>query len=206
MKVTLILLLLGLVVSHAHHKHGPHHHRTRKKSSPRANPHVPKHRTVVNKIANVAEKEKTITTSSSSTVTTTTTSKGTTSTSTQTTATMDVNKIVTEVVDMAEKPHASSDPRKVRHILSQPYDASRGTPTRKDLIEKRDFVRDMMRFAWKGYREKAWGYNEVKADSGRPSTNNIFGAAKTGNTIIDALDTLWIMELKVQMDVCFVSL
>ena len=46
------------------------------------------------------------------------------------------------------------------------------------------------------YKEKAWGYNEVKADSGRPSTNNIFGAAKTGNTIIDALDTLWIMQLK----------
>ena len=45
-------------------------------------------------------------------------------------------------------------------------------------------------------KEKAWGYNEVKADSGRPSTNNIFGAAKTGNTIIDALDTLWIMQLK----------
>jgi mannosyl-oligosaccharide alpha-1,2-mannosidase len=53
----------------------------------------------------------------------------------------------------------------------------------------------MMKFAWEGYREKAWGFNEVKPDTGRPSTNNIFGPAKTGATIIDALDTLWIMEL-----------
>ena len=74
------------------------------------------------------------------------------------------------------------------------------------MIEKRDAVRDMMRFAWKGYKEKAWGYNEVKADSGRPSTNNIFGAAKMGNTIIDALDTLWIMGLKVQLVVLIAAL
>ena len=58
----------------------------------------------------------------------------------------------------------------------------------------------MMKFAWKGYRERAWGYNEVKPDTGRPSTSNIFGAAKTGATIIDALDTLWIMGLTEQFE------
>ena len=55
---------------------------------------------------------------------------------------------MTEKVDLAD----SHDPRKVRQVLSKPYDASRGTPTRADLLEKRDFVRDMMRFAWKGYK------------------------------------------------------
>ena len=64
------------------------------------------------------------------------------------------------------------------------------------MIHRRDFVRGMMKFAWDGYKEKAWGYNEVKPDSGRPSTSNIFGAAQTGATIIDGLDTLWIMGLK----------
>ena len=81
-------------------------------------------------------------------------------------------------------------------IPQSPYDWTRGTPQTMDLIEKRDFVRNMMKFAWDGYKEKAWGYNEVKPDTGRPSTNNIFGAAKTGATIIDALDTLWIMGLQ----------
>ena len=60
---------------------------------------------------------------------------------------------VTEKVDLAEGTGSiSHDPRKVRQILSKPYDASRGTPTRADLLEKRNFVRDMMRFAWKGYK------------------------------------------------------
>lgn len=64
-------------------------------------------------------------------------------------------------------------------------------------MQKRNFVRNMMRHAWKGYREKAWGYNEVMPVSGRPSTSGgPFGAWKTGATIIDALDTLWIMGLK----------
>ena len=57
-----------------------------------------------------------------------------------------------------------------------------------------------MKFAWKGYKMKAWGYNEVKPDTGDPSTRNIFGAARTGATIIDALDTLWIMGLKKEFD------
>ena len=75
----------------------------------------------------------------------------------------------------------------VRKIAQKPYDSTRGTPTDPELEKKRTFVRNMMKFAWKGYREKAWGFNEVMPDTGRPSTNNIFGAAKTGATIIDAL-------------------
>ena len=91
---------------------------------------------------------------------------------------------------------STTDVRIVREIHSKPYDSSRGTPADPEMIHRRDFVRGMMKFAWDGYKEKAWGYNEVKPDSGRPSTSNIFGAAQTGATIIDGLDTLWIMGLK----------
>ena len=85
---------------------------------------------------------------------------------------------------------------KVTKIPQTKYDHTRGTPTDPVLLERRDFVRNMMKHAWGGYKQKAWGYNEVQPKSGTPSTNNIFGKAKTGATIIDGLDTLWIMGLE----------
>lgn len=85
---------------------------------------------------------------------------------------------------------------KVVKITQSQYDHTRGTPTDPVLLERRDFVRKMMKHAWGGYKQKAWGYNEVQPKSGTPSTSNIFGKAKTGATIIDGLDTLWIMGLE----------
>ncbi|CAG5102497.1 Oidioi.mRNA.OKI2018_I69.chr1.g330.t1.cds [Oikopleura dioica] len=89
---------------------------------------------------------------------------------------------------------------KVFKIPQKPYDHTRGTPSDPVLIERRDFVRNMMKHAWNGYREKAWGFNEVQPRSGTPSTSNIFGKAKTGATIIDGLDTLWIMGLEKEFE------
>ena len=128
----------------------------------------------------------------------TTTSEEATTTSTTTTTTT-----TTTTENLPEGPGEVGGNAKlsdVRKRSQTAYDHNRGTPTDPDLLDKRNFVRDMMKFAWKGYRERAWGYNEVKPDSGRPSTNNIFGAAKTGATIIDALDTLWIMGLSEQFE------
>ena len=85
---------------------------------------------------------------------------------------------------------------KVVKIPQEKYDHTRGTPTDPVLLERRDFVRNMMKHAWGGYKQKAWGYNEVQPKSGTPSTSNIFGKSKTGATIIDGLDTLWIMGLE----------
>jgi hypothetical protein len=125
-------------------------------------------------------------TSTTTTTTTTTTSKITTTKSTT----------FSDSKEEESESEAGRELGDVYKIPQNPYDASRGTPSETNLIMKRTYVRDMMKFAWAGYREKAWGFNEVKPDSGRPSTTNIFGAAKTGASIIDALDTLWIMELK----------
>jgi mannosyl-oligosaccharide alpha-1,2-mannosidase len=45
--------------------------------------------------------------------------------------------------------------------------------------------------AWRGYKEHAWGQDEVKPVDG--GINNWMGL---GLTITDSLDTLWIMDLK----------
>nr|CAB3263604.1 mannosyl-oligosaccharide 1,2-alpha-mannosidase IA [Phallusia mammillata] len=81
-----------------------------------------------------------------------------------------------------------------------PYDASRGKPQEPDIIEKREIIKDMMKLAWKGYRNYAWGANELRPISKQKHSANIFGSADTGATIIDALDTLYIMELKDQFN------
>ena len=77
----------------------------------------------------------------------------------------------------------------------EPYDSSVGVPTDSDIISKRNTVRDMMKLAWEGYHKYAWGANELKPISMKRHSANIFGSADTGATIVDALDTLWIMGL-----------
>src|SRR5690242_2882998 len=55
-------------------------------------------------------------------------------------------------------------------------------------------VRSEMRWAWRNYRKRAWGKDEIKPISGTfssfPLKNHHLGLS-----LIEALDTLWIMEL-----------
>ncbi|OXA55598.1 Mannosyl-oligosaccharide 1,2-alpha-mannosidase IA [Folsomia candida] len=60
---------------------------------------------------------------------------------------------------------------------------------------RRDFVKQMMKDAWDHYVEKAWGENELKPISEVGQPGNHFGGAKVGCTIVDSLDTLYIMEM-----------
>lgn len=50
--------------------------------------------------------------------------------------------------------------------------------------------------AWRGYKTYAWGKNELRPISKRGHTAGIFGRQDMGATIIDALDTLFIMGLQ----------
>uniref|UniRef100_A0A3P9KRV2 alpha-1,2-Mannosidase n=1 Tax=Oryzias latipes TaxID=8090 RepID=A0A3P9KRV2_ORYLA len=52
-------------------------------------------------------------------------------------------------------------------------------------------VRDAFRHAWKGYKDYAWGHDELRPIS--KSYSEWFGL---GLTLIDALDTMWILGLK----------
>ncbi|KAG7499394.1 endoplasmic reticulum mannosyl-oligosaccharide 1,2-alpha-mannosidase-like [Solea senegalensis] len=66
------------------------------------------------------------------------------------------------------------------------------SPGRVDRVEA---VRDAFRHAWKGYKEFAWGHDELKPIS--KSFGEWFGL---GLTLIDSLDTMWILGLKEEFD------
>lgn len=58
-------------------------------------------------------------------------------------------------------------------------------------VDRLEAVRDAFRHAWKGYKEYAWGHDELKPIS--RSFGEWFGL---GLTLIDSLDTMWILGLK----------
>lgn len=53
----------------------------------------------------------------------------------------------------------------------------------------------MVLHAWRGYKTYAWGKNELRPLTKRGHTAGIFGRQDMGATIVDALDTLYIMGL-----------
>ncbi|XP_043966856.1 mannosidase, alpha, class 1B, member 1b [Gambusia affinis] len=61
--------------------------------------------------------------------------------------------------------------------------------------ERMEAVRESFRHAWKGYKEYAWGHDELRPVS--RSYSEWFGL---GLTLIDALDTMWILELKQEFE------
>uniref|UniRef100_A0A1I7UZX4 alpha-1,2-Mannosidase n=1 Tax=Caenorhabditis tropicalis TaxID=1561998 RepID=A0A1I7UZX4_9PELO len=65
-----------------------------------------------------------------------------------------------------------------------------------DAEGRRIFVKQMIKFSWDGYRKYAWGENELRPNSRSGHSSSIFGYGKTGATIIDAIDTLYIVGLK----------
>ena len=52
--------------------------------------------------------------------------------------------------------------------------------------------------AWNGYKKHAWGKNELKPVSKQAHSPGIYGqnAHNLGLTIVDALDTLYLMNIK----------
>ena len=66
----------------------------------------------------------------------------------------------------------------------------RETPAAKELREsRRDEVRQTFLRAWNGYKDQAWGMDEVRPVSGGSKRTFCGWAA----TMVDTLDTLWIM-------------
>lgn len=64
-----------------------------------------------------------------------------------------------------------------------------------DVRIKRDHVKSMMQHAWNGYVQYAWGANELCPISRKPHNDSIYGSAPLGATIVDSLDTLFIMGM-----------
>ncbi|XP_019961177.2 endoplasmic reticulum mannosyl-oligosaccharide 1,2-alpha-mannosidase [Paralichthys olivaceus] len=62
-------------------------------------------------------------------------------------------------------------------------------------VDRLEAVRDAFRHAWKGYKDHAWGHDELKPIS--KSFGEWFGL---GLTLIDSLDTMWILGLKEEFE------
>ncbi|XP_021958520.1 mannosyl-oligosaccharide 1,2-alpha-mannosidase IA isoform X2 [Folsomia candida] len=60
---------------------------------------------------------------------------------------------------------------------------------------KRNVIRQMMKDSWDNYVTHAWGENELRPLTHKGHSASIFGPSKIGATIVDALDTLYIMGL-----------
>lgn len=84
---------------------------------------------------------------------------------------------------------------KVSHASGQSEALARSNYTSHQVENQRNFIKDMMKHAWHGYAMYAWGYNEVRPLMRLPHTESIFGGEKLGATIVDAIDTLYIMGL-----------
>ncbi|XP_070706993.1 endoplasmic reticulum mannosyl-oligosaccharide 1,2-alpha-mannosidase [Pempheris klunzingeri] len=89
----------------------------------------------------------------------------------------------TELPPSANEKEAAAPPANPANPF--PLEVSNGT------VDRLEAVRDAFRHAWKGYKDHAWGHDELKPIS--KSFGEWFGL---GLTLIDSLDTMWIMGLK----------
>jgi len=56
-------------------------------------------------------------------------------------------------------------------------------------------ILQMMKHAWDNYELYAWGKNELRPISRRGHSASIFGSSNLGATIVDGMDTLYIMGM-----------
>ncbi|XP_034292103.1 endoplasmic reticulum mannosyl-oligosaccharide 1,2-alpha-mannosidase isoform X1 [Pantherophis guttatus] len=93
------------------------------------------------------------------------------------------------------EPNPSPEPpsKKINHPGRPSAVASEDQKEPVALNKRQLAVIEAFRHAWKGYKEFAWGHDELKPIS--KSFNEWFGL---GLTLIDALDTMWILGLKAE--------
>ncbi|XP_064026157.1 mannosyl-oligosaccharide 1,2-alpha-mannosidase IA [Pogoniulus pusillus] len=82
-----------------------------------------------------------------------------------------------------------------QRLFRQPVGAVGQEPADPAVRQKRAKIKEMMKHAWDNYKRYAWGLNELKPISKQGHSSNLFGNIQ-GATIVDALDTLYIMEMK----------
>ncbi|XP_036303697.1 mannosyl-oligosaccharide 1,2-alpha-mannosidase IC isoform X4 [Pipistrellus kuhlii] len=73
---------------------------------------------------------------------------------------------------------------------------TRGSEEPQSLVQtRREKIKEMMQFAWQSYKRYAMGKNELQPLTKDGYQGNMFGGLG-GATVIDSLDTLYLMELK----------
>lgn len=80
---------------------------------------------------------------------------------------------------------------KIQHVFKQESAAAKA-----DREGKLNIIKGVFKRSWDGYREHAWLQDELSPESGK--FRNPF--ASWGATLVDALDTLWIMGMKTEFE------
>ncbi|XP_063810244.1 mannosyl-oligosaccharide 1,2-alpha-mannosidase IC isoform X2 [Pseudophryne corroboree] len=91
------------------------------------------------------------------------------------------------------------DYKALRKSFKHPPLGNRPEPKDSEIREKRNKIKEMMKFAWDSYKKYAWGENELRPLTRDGHFGSLFGGLK-GATIVDALDTLFIMDLKEEFE------
>jgi mannosyl-oligosaccharide alpha-1,2-mannosidase len=86
--------------------------------------------------------------------------------------------------------NASAIPRIQHHFRPD------GEERKSVFYERRDAVKQVFLRGWSTYRHKAWLHDELRPVSG--NFKDLFGG--WGATLVDNLDTLWIMDLKAEFE------
>ncbi|KAA0702627.1 Mannosyl-oligosaccharide 1,2-alpha-mannosidase IC [Triplophysa tibetana] len=79
-------------------------------------------------------------------------------------------------------------------LQKAPLGKDQGKPSDPQTLQRREKVKEMMKFAWDNYKLYAWGKNELRPLTKNGHIGNMFGGLR-GASIVDSLDTLYIMGL-----------
>ncbi|XP_048067528.1 mannosyl-oligosaccharide 1,2-alpha-mannosidase IA isoform X3 [Megalobrama amblycephala] len=79
-------------------------------------------------------------------------------------------------------------------LLKPALGKDQGKPSDSETLQRREKVKEMMKFAWDNYKQYAWGKNELRPLTRNGHIGNMFGGLR-GASIVDSLDTLYIMGL-----------
>ncbi|KAI4494867.1 hypothetical protein M0804_001068 [Polistes exclamans] len=80
--------------------------------------------------------------------------------------------------------------------LPGPYVVRQPNPPLDDVThQRREKIKEMMKHGWDNYVRYAWGKNELRPITKKGHSASIFGTSTMGATIVDGLDTLYIMGL-----------
>uniref|UniRef100_A0A8C5EIX1 alpha-1,2-Mannosidase n=1 Tax=Gouania willdenowi TaxID=441366 RepID=A0A8C5EIX1_GOUWI len=81
-------------------------------------------------------------------------------------------------------------------LIKNPLGSDSGKAADPKTNERREKVKEMMKFSWDNYKRYAWGKNELRPLTKNGHIGNMFGkCGLRGASIIDSLDTLYIMGL-----------
>ncbi|KAE8624531.1 hypothetical protein XENTR_v10005977 [Xenopus tropicalis] len=103
------------------------------------------------------------------------------------------------IIAQKDQLKSTFDYKTFRKNLKYPPMGSKHEPKDIDMQEKRKKVKEMMIFAWNSYKQYAWGENELRPLTKDGHFGSLFGGLK-GATIVDALDTLFIMGMKEEFE------